>query len=531
MNYKKIVVLGIVACVFLILFSSSALANNLAIANFGSSEIDTTNDTLTFTFDIAWENSWRNDENYDAAWVFMKYYYSSEYHHATMAATGTNPTGFVAPQGSEIVVPPDGMGFFIQRHAKGTGDNDFDTAKFVWDYGTDGLSDANVQTAATTFKIYGIEMVYIPQGGFYAGDGTSSSVTGQFEDATSGDPFYVDSEDMITLGGGGAGSLGNNNASGMTTADDFDDGTSKTLPATFPKGYNAFYMMKYEISQGQYRDFLNTLTLDQQDTRTADDLANNNAAAHYIMSGNNDSNVAYRNGLYVAANPGVGIPYVVSCDVDDGGDPNQTDDGEWIACNYLSWADTAAYMDWSALRPFTELEFEKACRGPLTPGANEYAWGTTGITQAEGAVQNPGEASEVANTTGDGLCNYNGAGTDISGPLRVGFAAASSTNRVSAGAGYYGVMELGGNLYERPVTVGNSAGRDFTGIHGNGELNSTGDADTSSWPETDATGAGLRGGNWYNDASGVRVSCRDNAASTDNRRGVNFGGRGVRVAP
>ncbi|HCR53204.1 MAG TPA: hypothetical protein DIW27_02215, partial [Cytophagales bacterium] len=32
-----------------------------------------------------------------------------------------------------------------------------------------------------------------------------------------------------------------------------------TIPANYPKGFNAFYTMKYEVSQKQYADFFNTL--------------------------------------------------------------------------------------------------------------------------------------------------------------------------------------------------------------------------------------------------------------------------------
>jgi hypothetical protein len=36
----------------------------------------------------------------------------------------------------------------------------------------------------------------------------------------------------------------------------------------------------------------------------------------------------------------------------------------------------AAFADWSGLRPMSELEYEKACRGYNTPAVpNEYAWG------------------------------------------------------------------------------------------------------------------------------------------------------------
>ena len=61
--------------------------------------------------------------------------------------------------------------------------------------------------------------------------------------------------------------------------------------------------------------------------------------------------------------------------------------------------DGAAYADWSGLRPMTELEFEKACRGNQTPVANEFAWGTASITAATG-ISNDGAADEVDGTAG-----------------------------------------------------------------------------------------------------------------------------------
>lgn len=54
---------------------------------------------------------------------------------------------------------------------------------------------------------------------------------------------------------------------------------------------------------------------------------------------------------------------------------NEPDDGAWVSANDLSWMDGAVLADWAALRPFTELEFEKAARGPVVPVADEFAWG------------------------------------------------------------------------------------------------------------------------------------------------------------
>ena len=127
-------------------------------------------------------------------------------------------------------------------------------------------------------------------------------------------------------------------------------------------------------------------------------------------------------------------------------------------------------------------------------------------------------------------------GTDgsINGPLRVGIFAASigTPTREEAGATFYGVMEMSGNLFERPVTIGNATGRLFTGTHGDGVLTSSGEADAGTWPPgATAVGAGFRGGAWSHASTFLRVSDRFLAASSDSDRVFNRGFRVVRSAP
>ncbi len=57
------------------------------------------------------------------------------------------------------------------------------------------------------------------------------------------------------------------------------------------------------------------------------------------------------------------------------------------ACNRVLWHDGATYADWAGLRPMTELECEKACRGPVYPVTGEYAWGNTTFSRAESYSQ------------------------------------------------------------------------------------------------------------------------------------------------
>jgi hypothetical protein len=50
---------------------------------------------------------------------------------------------------------------------------------------------------------------------------------------------------------------------------------------------------------------------------------------------------------------------------------NEADDGEWIACNLILHGRMLPLsLDWSGLRPMTEMEFEKSCRGPVFPGSS-----------------------------------------------------------------------------------------------------------------------------------------------------------------
>src|SRR5208283_4202281 len=104
----------------------------------------------------------------------------------------------------------------------------------------------------------------------------------------------------------------------------------------------------------------------------------------YVMSATaGASSAPSRNGIVVTGLPAViTSPMTFGCKLS--GSANGSTDGEWIAMNYSYWLDAAAYAAWAGLRPYTELEYEKAARGPITPVNGEYAWGSTGITNATG---------------------------------------------------------------------------------------------------------------------------------------------------
>jgi len=494
----------------LLLFAGSVAANNINVSNIRVTGQNTTageNNPANYTlvqFDLSWENSWRTSSapnNWDAAWVFVKYRVGSgDWQHAWLnntghsSGTGTSATidaGLLTPGTAFHATTNPALGVFIYRSADGTGNFSITGAQLRWNYGANGVAD----NATVDVKVFAIEMVYVPAGNFYVGSGgTETSAFYMYPTTTN--PYQITGEGAITVGT----TDGNLYYPSSTYGGD----QSGPIPANFPKGYAAFYCQKYEISQQQYVDFLNTLTSAQASTRYPNATTNRHA-------------ITVSGGVYSTTNP-------------------------YVACNFLSWMDGAAYSDWAGLRPMTELEFEKACRGLETPVANEYAWGTATVagnayTLENDNATNEGIASNYSTSTGN--ASYDITDGSIDGPLRVGIFAANADNqgRITAGASYYGIMELSGNLWERAVTVGNATGRDFTGLHGNGALSTNGHANETAWPGltsgevTGATGSGFRGGNWLNHATVMRVSARHIAAYTFTNRLIHYGFRAVRVAP
>lgn len=465
--------------------------------------------------DISWENSWRTSSapnNWDAAWVFVKYKIGSgPWLHATL-----NTTGHDAPSGSTISASSDGKGIFIYRSGDGTGSVNFTGMKLRWNYGVDGVLDAD----QVTVKVVGIEMVYVPQGSFYVGSGGTEP--GSLTDGswTSGNsiPLQITSESAVTVGqaSGNIWTIGNGAADGSV-------GSSGSISADFPKGYQAFYSMKYSVSQEQYKDFLNMLTYTQQVSRTT--AAPNSGIGTFVMPPSTDHG---RNGIRILTNGvSTATPAVYACDASEDAGMDESNDGQNLSCSWLSWADGIAFSDWAGLRPMSELEFEKACRGVSSTTAGEFAWGNTSATAATATGNNRQVDENVTAPVGANV-NYN---SGLGYPIRVGIFASTSTTRSQAGASYYGIMDLSGDLWERVVSI-NDAGRGFTGTHGNGTLDANGDfSGNSDWPGTSASGAGFRGGAW--DGSHTPISNRFVGTLTSSTRGDagTRGFRSIRTAP
>ena len=495
------------------LLLTNAKANNIYIQN-----VSVSGQIVSFT--ISWDNSWWTvgapPNNYDAAWVFVKFQDCTgpsvfPWSHAALNTTSSTHTitcqaGCTTPT-LTIDAVSDGMGVFIHRTGMGSGSTG------TWNVSLTATTVSGYLNTTNT-RVFGIEMAYIPGAvNFSAGDG-SGTTTAPFNDnlGIPGNSYTVTSNGAIAANALYAGHPG--------------------LNAAYPKGYDAFYCMKSEISQEQYCSFLNTLTYDQQVTRTALSPSYFASALPWALTAPTPNTIPYnRNGIklnVIGFNNFVPAKYIQDVNGDQAG--SGATDGIHIACNYLSWGDVTAFLDWAALRPMTELEYEKVCRGIDPSVADEYPWGgitTTSLTSA--FLTNPGAVNEVATTPGNGLCVYDGAAS--LGPVRGGAAATSSTTRVQAAAAYYGPLDMAGNVWEQVVNV-DANGATFTGANGNGALPTNGNADAANWPSpTTAAGSGARGGSWFTTAANaqqLRTSDRTNAGTGTATRNMEYGGRGLR---
>ena len=412
-----------------LIYAQLSFANNITVTNASISGQNTTTHKQFINFDISWEISWRtstNESNYDGAWIFVIYRKNST---TDWRHATINSTGNTPASGATFTIPTDRKGAFIYRSADGIGNVSFTANQLTWDYAADGLLD----NETVEIKVFALEMVYIPSGTFQLGSGGSEA--NAFKKGTTTSPYDVTAA-AITFANTGTTDL-NTTGSGPTTG---------TLQANYPTGFNAFWIMKYETSQQQYVDFLNHIDLAK---------ANLNNTPAFTISQH---------------------PSIIA------GAPER-------AMGNLSSQRLASIADWSGLRPFTELEFEKASRGYNTPAvANEFVWGTTTAVNLA-AVTNNGLSNETVSSPANANSIFS-----FSSPMRVGlFARSTGATRELSGATYYGVMNMGDNVNEICINVATTQGQAFDGtIHGDGYLAATGNTDIANWGIFNAYG--WRGG-------------------------------------
>jgi len=205
-------------------------------------------------FDIQWENSWRTSSapnNWDAAWVFVKYRIGAgAWQHTWLNNTGHNnpagstiTTGLLDPSSPFDPTSNPGMGVYIYRDADGTGTFSKTGVQLRWNYGANGLND----NAIIDIRVYAIEQIYVPQESFFAGSG-GTETSAFYKYPSISNPYLISGENEIPVG------TVSDNLYYLSST--YSGDQLGPIPAAFPKGYNAFYCMKYEISQQGYVDFM-----------------------------------------------------------------------------------------------------------------------------------------------------------------------------------------------------------------------------------------------------------------------------------
>jgi len=485
--------------VFLFISCGQAIfANNIRIKKLTLTDTLKTTKDIKIKFDLSWENSWRDDINWDAAWVTAKVKRANgSWKHIKFQTTGNSIEG--NPQTAKIVVPDDKMGVFIYRSGKGSGNIDLSGIKLAWNYGIDSV--ANIDSAEIRF--FATEMVYVPQGNFAFGD--SFTPTKDIYSQASGDrivpsifknfiaadtvkfgrntPMFSIISDKttpkLTTASTNSGPMNNGDQviiDGIYINGLKGIGITNTEPfkySSFPVGYKAFYSMKYEVSQGQYTDFLNTTKV----------IASNMPAGMITQNAllptpNSPSQPLLRFSIEKQ-----GEAYIVSR-------PDR-------AMDYANSNQVFAFANWSSLRPMTELEFEKAARGPLAPTYNDRANGQNpqGNMPPMGNNNlvinslklNGAENGTEAPTTSDStkfLAYYDSTiegGDGGTGSYRVGIFATGTSSRKSSGASYYGIMGLNDNVSELVIGLSTENSRSFKDANGIGENAVTGYPSLNHW--------------------------------------------------
>ena len=457
----------------------SVRANNVRL-NGTVKVTDVTSGVATLELDLAWDNSWRDNFNWDAVWIFLKTKPASgAWSHVMLQDvqhTATNDYVVMNGKSGNNVV-----GVYVFLGKNDTRRQASTTVTLKWACGS-GYTKASFDNNQAFLLAQGIEMVYVPFGAYYLGDGSSANTLG----GADGKPLAISGEGAIAT-------LYQRASNGAISA------AINNLNANYPKGYGGFYVMKYETSQEQYVTFLNTLTRAEQETLLGASFLSALSPGRYIFG--DTLQPTFRNGI-VLSGKSSGQPYIFDNNLNGNDIYGEDGDGQCVACNYMSLNDLLAYASWSGLRPMSELEYERACRAPFPqdPLAGEYPWNSNSGLSRVTSITAGGRAAEIAGNTS---CNVNsGSGLTGSnqGPVRCGLFARTTSTQVTAGATYWGVMEMAGNVRELVAGVSHTSLSRTT--------NGGGTFSTSAWGSATPGFFGLRGGGFSGSDSLLRTSGR-----------------------
>lgn len=163
-------------CFGVLLLQDGVKANNIRITRNVVVEPGLiVNNIATIDFALEWDNSWRDDFNWDAAYVFLKFKKKTEneWKHVLLKSEGHMVSGdYQWWVNSNTTTVDNGTGVFIYRKANGKGKALVDL-KLKWLITRNGLTTADFYNENVEYTAMCIEMVYIPTGSYWLGDGDS----------------------------------------------------------------------------------------------------------------------------------------------------------------------------------------------------------------------------------------------------------------------------------------------------------------------------------------------------------------------
>jgi hypothetical protein len=354
----------IIAFFTLVLAVINANANNMLVQNVTTLNDNPTDKTIQVQFDLSWDNSWRDSINWDAAWIFLKFKDANGlWQHAKL-----NTNGFQNGSGTTntVQVTSDKVGAWVYRDTRGSGTFNSTSMQLQWNYGLSGLS----KVTGLEVRVFAVEMVYVPEGGFmtsstfWAGNINNVQMRDQQGSLLAKNVGYPVLNDRLTP------STKISIISGEQCCNDqgfyrvvidtislrikanvgIDTNNNGTIDnTTYPTGFKAFYTYKYELTEQQYADFLNTLTTNQ-----------------ITPLGIAGVNISLNNNQYFTSTPNK-------------------------SCGNSNPSRFFAYADWSGLRPMSFWELQKAHNGNqgFNQDVNNYRelyWGYHGYNIRNGLI-------------------------------------------------------------------------------------------------------------------------------------------------
>jgi len=368
--------------------NNANMTNFMLVQNVTTTGNNSLNNTIQIQFDLSWGYSWRDNINWDAAWVFAKYKGSDGlWRHAKL-----NDSGFIINPLKTIEFTNDKLGAFIYNTYNGQGTSEAPGTQIQWNYGLDGLTSVT----GLEVRVFAVEMVYVPQGDF----NVAKRFNGGNSFTAPGDNFPVVNTRLtpsLTYNDGTAATI---RIKGDVGVDSNNDGTIDR--PDYPTGYRPFYCYKYELTEQQYADFLNCLTPSQR-----------------TMIGVAGLGITLSNGEYFSSTPN-------------------------RACGNMTAHRMLAYADWSGMRPMTILEMNKASYGPLQPAQNQsnyYAAGTSNPGYSNN-ILDAGSFDSPTSTRSQSGSSYYGI-DDLTGNAREHVVRLNFLNFNSANGD--GVLDASGN--------------------------------------------------------------------------------------